>query len=593
MNISSVNSDLIRGNVTTIILGSLWTSDRYGYDILKEIETKSDGQYKIKQATLYNQLKKLEEQGLVSSYDGDPDDTGGGKRKYFSLTAEGRTFLKKEKTEYEYARTILDRLVSSQEFDFNAPLPFEASELRPYSKKNEEAKPKVVYKDKIVEKYLDRYGNEITKEEIEQILQKEAEEKEQQELLEKERQEKEDEIRQDNESKAQEISELKEKLAYQEDLNKKYQSDNEEISNKIKEIEQEKNQITENYDKQVELYNQTKEEKLEIQNKLNEIEYKQEQERLKVEEEERILREKQKQPSLSVEEMFNKLDSESEYSKTVDYKTLPEERYYFNGFSGEVEKVSYGQTSLHDALKQLEEEENQIDSKSYAQSTPLKAKEDKFVTSAVISRPDTQFEYEDQDVNYREFFFGISNNDEKNIEPQDKVDTSIDIKTRLYSKGFKIRPYDRGNTSEYYTFNFIHSNRLLKDSFLIVLAVFLLEIGVMWASLATKVTYVYFLPFTLIGSALLLIPLFIYLKNPAKRSRAQFNFKFSILNTTMFWIELSVVAILIGFLGVGASIDDTLSVICTIVLPMILLTNIPLSTVVYWLLYKTRRYHTA
>ncbi len=41
MDISSVNSDLIRGNVTTIILGSLWSQDRYGYDILKEIETKS------------------------------------------------------------------------------------------------------------------------------------------------------------------------------------------------------------------------------------------------------------------------------------------------------------------------------------------------------------------------------------------------------------------------------------------------------------------------------------------------------------------------------------------------------------------------
>lgn len=52
MDISSVNSDLIRGNVTTIILGSLWSQDRYGYDILKEIETKSEGQYKLKQPTL-------------------------------------------------------------------------------------------------------------------------------------------------------------------------------------------------------------------------------------------------------------------------------------------------------------------------------------------------------------------------------------------------------------------------------------------------------------------------------------------------------------------------------------------------------------
>lgn len=43
MDISSVNSDLIRGNVTTIILNSLSDGDRYGYDILKEIELRSGG----------------------------------------------------------------------------------------------------------------------------------------------------------------------------------------------------------------------------------------------------------------------------------------------------------------------------------------------------------------------------------------------------------------------------------------------------------------------------------------------------------------------------------------------------------------------
>lgn len=106
MDISSVNSDLIRGNVTTIILGCLWSSDKYGYEILKEIEDKSNSQYVLKQATLYNQLKRLEKQGLVSSYDGDPDDTGGGKRRYYTLTKEGKAFLTKEKSEYEYSRTI-------------------------------------------------------------------------------------------------------------------------------------------------------------------------------------------------------------------------------------------------------------------------------------------------------------------------------------------------------------------------------------------------------------------------------------------------------------------------------------------------------
>ena len=95
MDISSVNSDLIRGNSTTIILGSLCNRDRYGYEIIQEIEEKTEGTYKVKQATLYNQLKKLEKAGLISSYEGDPDDTGGGRRRYYSLTNEGRENCKK------------------------------------------------------------------------------------------------------------------------------------------------------------------------------------------------------------------------------------------------------------------------------------------------------------------------------------------------------------------------------------------------------------------------------------------------------------------------------------------------------------------
>ena len=176
MDISSVNSDLIRGNVTTIILGSLWNRDRYGYDILKEIELKSEGQYKLKQPTLYNQLKRLEKQGLISSYDGDPDDTGGGRRRYYSLTAEGRSFLEKERSEYEYSRTILDKLVSARQFDFDTtPAPFNTDDLRPYTKKDNSDKAKVVYKEKekvvLVERkvYIDADGNEISEEEAQRL----------------------------------------------------------------------------------------------------------------------------------------------------------------------------------------------------------------------------------------------------------------------------------------------------------------------------------------------------------------------------------------------------------------------------------------
>lgn len=177
MDISSVNSDLIRGNVTTIILGCLWSSDKYGYEILKEIEDKSNSQYVLKQATLYNQLKRLEKQGLVSSYDGDPDDTGGGKRRYYTLTKEGKAFWQKKRANTSI-RAPFGQARIRRRIDFTVPVPFDASELRPYSKT--EDKPKVVYKDKIVEKkvFFDRYGNEVSEDEATTLREKAEQEDE-------------------------------------------------------------------------------------------------------------------------------------------------------------------------------------------------------------------------------------------------------------------------------------------------------------------------------------------------------------------------------------------------------------------------------
>ena len=47
-----INSDLLRGNINTIILSALYSGDRYGYEIVNEIEKKSRGQFTIKQPTL-------------------------------------------------------------------------------------------------------------------------------------------------------------------------------------------------------------------------------------------------------------------------------------------------------------------------------------------------------------------------------------------------------------------------------------------------------------------------------------------------------------------------------------------------------------
>ena len=92
-----ISADLIRGHINTIILRSLYDGDKYGYDIINEIEKKSGGLYSLKQPTLYSALKRLESLRYVDSYYG--DSSYGGRRKYFSLTDEGRRVTEKNLSE--------------------------------------------------------------------------------------------------------------------------------------------------------------------------------------------------------------------------------------------------------------------------------------------------------------------------------------------------------------------------------------------------------------------------------------------------------------------------------------------------------------
>lgn len=107
----SIDSDLIRGHVDTIILKTLATGDKYGYEIIKEIESKSKGTYELKQPTLYSCLKRLESQGFISAYWVNSEI--GGRRHYYKLTDLGRKEYTDNMNEWLSSRSIIDDLISN------------------------------------------------------------------------------------------------------------------------------------------------------------------------------------------------------------------------------------------------------------------------------------------------------------------------------------------------------------------------------------------------------------------------------------------------------------------------------------------------
>ncbi len=78
------------------ILLSLAGEDRYGYGIMQEVARQSGGQYKLGPGTLYDNLQKLMNQGIVDETPRPSDDNP--RRRYYCLTALGRGILAAEVT---------------------------------------------------------------------------------------------------------------------------------------------------------------------------------------------------------------------------------------------------------------------------------------------------------------------------------------------------------------------------------------------------------------------------------------------------------------------------------------------------------------
>lgn len=101
-----LSKETIKGHIESIILSTLKEEELYGYDILKRIKDISKSSFEIKEGTLYVVLKRLENNGLVSSYWGD-EQSGGGRRRYFRITNDGIEYLKHKKEEWEFLNNIL------------------------------------------------------------------------------------------------------------------------------------------------------------------------------------------------------------------------------------------------------------------------------------------------------------------------------------------------------------------------------------------------------------------------------------------------------------------------------------------------------
>lgn len=108
-----VSSDLLRGHTDTIVLGSLLSQDRYGFEIYNRILERTGDQYELKETTLYSSYKRLERGEYITSYWG--DETQGARRKYYHITDKGRELYLQNKADYEFTQKIISDLLEGEE----------------------------------------------------------------------------------------------------------------------------------------------------------------------------------------------------------------------------------------------------------------------------------------------------------------------------------------------------------------------------------------------------------------------------------------------------------------------------------------------
>jgi len=101
-----------KGSAELLILTLLEQQARHGYDICKLISTRSGGMLTFHVTTLYPLLYRLEARGLVKGRW--VEKPGQRRRRYYSLTAEGRKVLAHQRASWDEFVAAISRVMEGE-----------------------------------------------------------------------------------------------------------------------------------------------------------------------------------------------------------------------------------------------------------------------------------------------------------------------------------------------------------------------------------------------------------------------------------------------------------------------------------------------
>lgn len=103
-----VSKEMLKGSTGTMILTLLLDRPLYGYELIKELEQRSQGVFALKEGTLYPILHAMESERWVEAYWTVVD---GRKRKYYRVLEEGRQKLQEKREEWKLFKGAVDSVL--------------------------------------------------------------------------------------------------------------------------------------------------------------------------------------------------------------------------------------------------------------------------------------------------------------------------------------------------------------------------------------------------------------------------------------------------------------------------------------------------
>jgi transcriptional regulator len=100
-----IDPALKKGTTPLLILALLEAEPRHGYEISKQIESKSGGAVRVHAASLYPLLYEMERKRWIQGHWS--DQPGERRRRFYKLTAEGRRQLEAQRSGFaEFVRAV-------------------------------------------------------------------------------------------------------------------------------------------------------------------------------------------------------------------------------------------------------------------------------------------------------------------------------------------------------------------------------------------------------------------------------------------------------------------------------------------------------